>query len=130
MIYSKEWRMRISEKERLTELYHCLKAVPKELWKSSNYEVVQTALADKKVNLEQSMSFHIFGKVAHSVSGPEQFVESVRTDELPAVKLSDPEIELLKGGAKQAAKKISKGEIGNSGDSLKIFQAYYAQAAA
>ncbi len=29
-----EMDMRISEKERLTELYYCLKAVPMELWES------------------------------------------------------------------------------------------------
>lgn len=120
--------MRVSEKERLTELYHCLKAVPKELWKSSNYEVVKSALSDKKVNTDQSMSFHIFGRLAHLVSGVEEFVDSIRNNELPAIKLTDQEMEVLKGGAKNAAKKISKGEMGNSGDSLKIFQAYYAQA--
>ncbi len=32
--------MRISEKERLTELYYCLKAVPMELWESENYQIV------------------------------------------------------------------------------------------
>lgn len=117
--------MRISEKERLTDLYHCLKAVPTELWTSSNYDVVHQALAHKNIDINQSISFHIFGRIAHLFDSVEDFIASVRTDALPAVKLSMKEAELLKAGAKSAAAKISKGDLGNTGDSLAIFKTYY-----
>ena len=121
--------MRISEKERLTELYYCLKAVPMELWESENYQIVINALAEKKLNEEQSISFHIFGRLAHNLANEEEFLESIKSDRISPIHLTLKETNLLKKGLKKAAKSISKGSLGGATDSLKIFQYYYAKAA-
>ncbi|MAZ49482.1 MAG: hypothetical protein CME65_13060 [Halobacteriovoraceae bacterium] len=121
--------MRISEKERLTELYYCLKAVPLELWESQDYDIVKSALEEKNLSFEQCLFFHIFGKLAHFQTLPEEFVKSIKTDNIPSLILTEEESRQLQWGTKKAAKAISKGSIGTASDSLKIFQYYYARAA-
>ena len=121
--------MRVSEKERLIELYFCLKSVPPELWNSQHYHIVQTALQDKKLTKEHCLSFHIFGKLAHHVEDEIEFVKCIKGEDLPDLSLTQEEETQLNIGAKQLAKMISKGRIGGASDSLKIFQYYYASAA-
>lgn len=121
--------MRISEKERLTELYFCLKSVPLELWESQDYEVVKSALKEKRLSLNQCLCFHIFGKLAHHHSEPEEFLRSIKTDNMSPIILSEEESKLLEMGSKLAAKSISKGSLGSASDSLKIFQYYYSSVA-
>lgn len=121
--------MRISEKERLVELYFCLKSVPDGLWNTEDYEIVRDALSEKKLNTHQSMSFHILGRLAHKVSDGDEFYRVIKSERLPNdLIFNNEEFELLNQGLKKAAKNISKGAIGNAEDSLKIFQFYYAKA--
>ena len=121
--------MRISEKERLIELYFCLKSVPLELWSSQDYKIVEQALDDKNITFEHCLNFHIFGKLAHFVRDELEFWNYIKANSIPEIGLTPQEAKQLKPNAKDAAKLISKGKMGGASDSLKIFQYYYARAA-
>jgi hypothetical protein len=112
-------------KKDLENFYKTLKAGSLEKWKKLDpnkiSDVCGSVETDPKFRTMDGLGIRMLAKLAHHCQDANEFIQIIESNEMPAVKLDQKEMELLKGGAGGGRSKVANtGKDGGNGGGIII----------